>query len=848
MSIDSLSKTSINLSFSIDREKPFKAKNGRLWAISKENYLVCVNYSNLRKMKETIFPEITEISSFIVSDDSIFCAALTEHGIFIANSETRDFYLFTEDQTISAIGWLSSTDFTNPILLMAHQTRLISYCEVFSKNQIRILDFGSRSNPIIGIVATQLSNKESDETQYGLILIEKNTVTPSGINICSYVLNHNFTTAHDNLKVIQAYYAEGLPYFLESPYIALSSSILGYSVFCTKMRLDQNIPSSLLGKQEMISIEDKPLWIHIKYNCIFIQTTEGILIYDTEKHLNDKSILVTKLDIKEKLDLDLKYSCFIVLEDDNLLNAFHFSDKYNDNRGFFYWLYTIMKEKDLDLATSMLLKGKFDPLEIYHIANNCTERFYLMNGLLRKAQISNKRIVHDIATVALESYIRSEIAKADRDEEAFVEWARDCVSKNYLSIKTIERMLQAYGWTSVGGRCEGTSLSIFNSQMERGDLVAAANTLTTLSKKDFITCAVRLFKLKPQETVDAMFETGYLDCKELIPLLLSDEAIQHISQLLVSGNLHTRNSWQRNLAAIVITKVEDEQERFNYAKLYVTMIHFYDYDFNFALRFWLEKGLNDIAATSMITTGRLQDAIIAAPDKIFDVLKQMNDDEKRKQTARKLLKSLDTENAQKTAEKLLNDEIGPQIGIDTLLNYLPDDKPIRSLIPALDSFFTDLEIREDELVKRKTEALKGIRYAHEKQNKFQQESSEFKDFDISEDSPCDLCGKSINGEEFVFFYCNHYFHKTCLENHFRNRIGLTEQFDITSSCPLCGKYCSRIIDLPYDNFKYQHTEVQTSKRKGKADPWSVEVDDLNELATKNKSKFGTSLKNFLHID
>ena len=828
---NSFFKTKFNLSVNIDRDKPFKAKDGKLWAISKENFLICIKYLNLGKIQELTFPEITDIYSIRVCENSSFCAALTKGGVFVVNSETRQFYKFTEDQTITSIGWLNSTEFSNPILFMAHETHIISYCEVFSNNQFKILDFGNRNfNPITGIIAAQLSNENSYEIKYGLVLIEKNSTTPYGINICPYVLNENFTLVKENLKTIQGYSEDNLPHLYDSPYIAISSSLLGYAIFGIQMRLDQIIPSALLGYQEMIQVDEKPLWINIFSSCIFIQTESGVYIYDTEKRVNEKSTVIAQIDLTQKLDLDPKHGCFIVLEDDNSLYIYQFSEKYFDSRGFYYWIFNNTKENDIETASSFLMKGNFHPLELYQISSNDNERFHIMNALLNSGKIKNTSMIYDIATIALESLIRNEIGKEDRDEEAFLQWAKYCVSKNYLSIKTIDKLLQTYGWSALVGRTQESGFSSFEGEMERGDLQAAANTLKTLSKRDFITCALRIFKLKPQEAVDAMFSTGFLDCKELIPLFLSDEAVKYLPQLLVPNNL--KQIWQRNVVAIIITKVNDEQERSNYAQRYVSLIHFNDYDFNFALRYWLEKGLNDIVATSMITTGKLQDAIIAAPDKIFDVLKEMNDDEKRRQIAIKLLKSLDTENSQQTAEKLLNDEIGPKIGIDILLNYLPDKKPIRSLIPSLDLFFTDLETKEDDFVQKRLKASTGIRQAHKQQSTFKSQSLHPTFYNLSEDGPCKLCGKPFPGEPFVYFNCNHYFHKKCLENHIQ-RIGIPDSFDVTSTCPLCGCLSAFLIDLPYDNFNYQQTE--TTEIKQKADPWSVDAEDLNALATKQKS-------------
>lgn len=789
----------------LDTKLKFFARNNIVWGITISGFPILIFFENPQNPRTHLFSEITKCTDIDIDSTGRYCCAISSQGTYILDLKTFSSFKIT-DSDIAATAWASPSNSPVPYIFLATAQGSVSYFSIESGNStetpLRELNFvGVQSMHI-----SQISGERYVLASIYLSLGKRNPVYKHYIYDLVYSsIDAKFSIQGQNQKELD----RDAPCITEDPSMMkgivntdyFSAVTLNISPFITLYfyvdpRSNQN---STFGKhkpiQDTIDTDVEPKQKQNIRDYVLIQTGKQISIF---KIPGKVPIATLEIDNDEIFTVDQATYNLITVKEQKY-KIYKFSEKYDGIQGFFVSMFNTTKD-DSHLDTEF-----FSPSMLLDIAESDMQKVNLLTNYIDK-QNASQRMKLLLSNQALFIYIQY-LCDHNTEEECkkFEEWAQNMIKQRFLSASNVEARVSQYGF-DVNIHDVSKATVMFDSALDKGDIDEAVKLLDTVPRDDFANCALRIADKRMADVCRAMFSRKLFDKSELIPVLISDCAVQYLPQFLERNTLQI--DWQTNVFAILLTKAKPEV-RAQLSKKFIEILKdpAKTDSYDFAVRYWLQHDLTDLAADAMFARGDVRGAALINPNSSLNAVLSTKDTAKRREMARALLGSLPKEDSQAQALKILQDKT-KDVGLHALLSFVPDDTKLKLLVKPTDDFLTEMDkkIATDE--SSRTSAKEGIQEAH----KLLQKAVDGRTKQVLAAScPCNICQQSLFKGKCVLFKCGHSFHIDCIKK-YTTELGVVENFDCASCCAFCAFPAPSTVDAPIKN---DESEWSTSTPESK---------------------------------
>ncbi|EAY03349.1 hypothetical protein TVAG_398740 [Trichomonas vaginalis G3] len=810
----------------VNTKTNFYIKNDILWAISTVGHPILINFRDSQNLQTHLFSEVGDCKKIDIDSSGRYCCAVSKEGVFVLDSRSLVASKISSDSTLPATCWALPSSYQAPYIFLAYNSGIFAYFSIDSRDDQQLLQFtdryaksGKRDQIIHSIHISHLNGDK-----FLLQMVSKMKIPNANYTYYPYILLFNpqegkFTIDVSQKMEFNAPLSPELRQVNVDYFTAVTSKSNTYNTFF--FYID---PNSTLNKNNMKPIQDlivsdsELLQIQNVKDYIFIQTKNTVSIYHKQSHQEPVcQIASITLDPEDIFCVD-PVTCHFYVINENGFKRYKFNEEYEGIQGFFVWIFNATNNE------TYLTTENFTPTMLLYIAKSDMQRIKLLTKYIETKDTS-QRLKLLLSHQALILYIQYLCENnTPKELDLFTEWSQSMIDQNFLSAKTIETRTSTFG-LQVNIHDVRTKTTMFECALEKGDIDEAVKILENVPRDDFATCALRIADKRMEDVVRVTFQRKLLDQKELIPVLMSEHAVQYLPVFLERNII--KENWQSMIFSIQITKCKSE-DKIRMSKKFIDILKDKDTNkdqwYNFAVRYWIQSHEYELASDAMFSRGDIRGAAIADADASLNAVLSTKDISKRRSLASDLLRSLPPEYSSNKARDILENKT-QDIGLDTLLRFIPDETYVKLLVKPTDEFLNEMDEKISFDHKERVTAQKGIENAH---NKLQKEKESRDKFVMAASAKCNICWDSLFKGRCVIFKCGHTFHIECLKKHLSS-LGVTETFDPTSCCAFCSFPAPSTVD---ENILDDETE------------WVISSDESKKTLTKSALSDFSVIKGF----
>ncbi|EAY10465.1 hypothetical protein TVAG_483750 [Trichomonas vaginalis G3] len=833
-----------------------KIRSGNLWSISNDKTLIYANLNKTQVNFQTV-PDITGVMFMFVSGDGKHCVirVSTQKNFILLDNNLTKKNIGAYEKSYKSVTFVTAHNGYKYIFFGCNEGKIV-YTLVNNPSIMYHLVCDIKST-IMGIIVRPQKGKDGRDYYTMVALTEENNgdanKTMFTKDLHFFQLNSEFVRFEKEIPINCLNDIEFGDNFMftDENYVAAYSKYKMLFIFQINKNFEQQKPYS---NQDLITIQTEFSWFAISNDMIFTfnQKTSESSIYQILYGQDSKKIVQMKVPEFQSVEFDPIDKSFYLINKNNLRRLVidsSFPEK-SGPVGFYQFLYnTYIQQNKIDEAIISLINSKISFNTMVNMTkSNPVLLHKLFISLVDYLPESNRRFKKSIALRALEMYVRIESSGQQKLNPPFYEWVQDQMNKGNLSQKVVCEVLDVYGWNEPYGEIIKDKSALIDHELSFGGVTRAAELLSEeKNSESFTNNAIRLFNVKPNEVINAIYTSPKISQKEFAPMISSPSAIERIYELK-NGKLKT--SWLR--AAFVLQMAKDAkrkrleiEEKINSAKDDKTKSELQDEliklqkenieladafftdqnqlptkdDCDIAYRAFFAANEPRLVAIGLKSQNRFAEAAVTDPEQAINIINEAKSQFEKKRTTISVLRAMETKKAGDFAQRLLNVE---GVGIDSakLIDFLPDSVSVSELENAVDKYIEKNTNAVQDQKKMFDEAKDGIARAHKLvQTRVDPLIS------ISSMESCACCGKLLFTGQGVVFPCKHGFHTECIKQMFQ-KLNIKD-VPITKNCPLCSFLSTTMISRPFT------PSLESLTR------WSTNQDKLKMELSNNRSILST---------
>lgn len=836
--------------------KTTKIRGGHLWSIVSEKTLV---YANLNKtpIKFIDVPDLTSVMFIFVSPDGKYCV--------VRSADKKQFILYDYNLNRKFIQCYSNKVFRSvafgrgqqgkPTIWFGCDGGTIGWVLADNPTQFNIFAVdntdavvGSSAN-VVGLAIKPQQNNEGKDDHFSLAILAEKQQSDKALH--AYQLDYQYFP----LKTQNSINHLGNIQIGEKGYQIDDHLIAAVD---TQRNLYYYELNDLFEKNKVYS--DTQIFFQIPefdtFNIcddiifLFLQGKNGETTVTIEQIRGSELEFIEKVKIPEYQTVEVDNNQkSIYLIDGSKIRRLIFNSNIPEKSGiigFSLFCYNrFIQQNNYEAAIKALISSKMPFNTMSNITKSNPLLYHkLLVSLVDSLPDTKKRVKMALALRALEVYVRLETSGTEKLEPPFYDWVEDQIRKRNLSQEAVREVLDTYGWNEPYDIIIKDKSALIDHELSFGSTDKAAKLLAEeKNNEEFTNSAVRIFNIKPDDVISALYARPNISQREFAPIVSSPQGIERVYEL-INGKL--KSSWLR--AAFVLqmakdakrkreeiqNKIKDEKdpdkiEELNNSlhELQAQNIQLADKffrdqsnpltseDCDIAYRAFFYANEPSLVAIGLKSQNRYAEAAVADPDQAIHMINEAKNPSEKMRTTIGVLRSMEPKKAGDFAQRLLSVE-GVGIEAAKLIDFLPDTVCVSELENAVDKYIEKNTKAMQDQKKMFDEAKDGIERAHSLMTAKQDPN-----LSLSSMESCSCCGKLLFTGEGVVFPCKHGFHIDCINSMFQKlNIKNTE---VTKNCPVCSFISASMISAPFS------PSIESSQR------WSTNVAKLKlELEAEKK--------------